>query len=202
MLKKISRRKFLKDHPYFPQANNYHNKFTYPDVYENYILYTEARSIPDLCRKVSKELAKLLSVLKLKNIAFQGDSSIPWLYANHQYKPVQQAYQYLLDNNVSPDFNGALQTDDASLATFSSHLFWLVRCNGVLSIPHFTDDDYNIVGYICQYGNIHWSNLNKETDDLFNDALVKTKLKMTDDSICTGRIYKRTSTYGAILRVE
>ena len=104
MLKKISRRKFLKDYPNFPQANNYHNKYIYPDVYETYILYTGARTIPDLSRKVSRELAKLIVALSLKKIAFQGDSSIPWLYANHQYKPVQQAYQYLLEKQGKPEF--------------------------------------------------------------------------------------------------
>lgn len=192
-LKKISRAKFLKAYPHFPTTNNYHNRYSYPDVYDSCILFVESNSTRGLCNNIARELTALLKSLKYEQIVFMGDINAPWLYRDHPYKPVKEALEYLSANNISKTFSGAIKLDvnSSNFNEFVKHVFWLVRCNGVVFIPYFSDPEFNIIGSICQYGNIHLSILNAKTDLLFNDSLKNTSFTITDKSKCTGRIYER-----------
>jgi len=191
MLKKISRKTFLNTYPDFPTANYRKNAFTYPNSYGHYILYVEAKSTKGLCNIVAGEFAKLMKLSNYTEISFLGDTTTPWLYRSHDYKPVACALNYLVENNISKTFNGAIITDSLNRVEFFKHLFWLVRCNGVVFYPHFSDANFNIVGSICQYGNIHLSTLSKEADRVFHEKLQQTKFTITDESKCTGRIFGR-----------
>jgi hypothetical protein len=177
------------------QDSPYRNKYVSPETFDDYILFVEARSTVGLCNNVSKELTKLLKILKYENVAFLGDTTIPWLARDHDYKPVKRGLDYLKDNKISKSFNGAIQVDLKDLPEFMKHLFWLVRCNGIIIYTHLSDSGFNIMASICQYGNIHFSTLNEETDIVFNKALGKTGLHILSDNKCGGeRIYKRYAT--------
>ena len=196
MLKKINRKAFLEKHPKFIQASAYRNKYIFPETFDSYILYVEANSTVGLCNNLSKELTGLLKIMQYEHISFLGDSTIPWLYRDHDYRPVKRGLDYLVDNKISKSFNGAIQVSTTDLPEFLKHLFWLVRCNGIVMYVHFSDPGFNIMASICKYGNIHFSTLNEETDRAFNKALEKTNLHISSDNNCGGgRIYKRYATF-------
>lgn len=196
MLKKINRKTFLEQYPEFIQHNSYRDTYIAPETFNSYILYVESGNTTGLCNQLSKELTKLLKLLKYESISFLGDTKIPWLYQEHDYKPVKQALDYLKENKISQSFNGAIQVDIGEVPQFIKHLFWLVRCNGIIIYAHFSDPDFNIMVSICQYGNIHFSSLNEETDSAFNEALEQTDFHILDGNSCySGTIYKRYATF-------
>jgi hypothetical protein len=195
MLKKINRKTFLEKYPGFIQDNPYRNKHISPETFDNYILYVEAQSTIGLCNSLSKELTKLLKALNYESVAFLGDTTVPWLFREHDYKPVKRGLDYLVANKISKSFNGAIQVDIEDMPEFIKHLFWLVRCNGIVFYAHFSDPEFNIMVSICQYGNIHFSILNKKTDILFNEALEKTGLHCLEGNRCgVTAIFKRRAT--------
>ncbi|TWR30609.1 hypothetical protein FPZ43_06635 [Mucilaginibacter pallidiroseus] len=185
MLIKIPRYKFFKHYPDFPKSNDYHNKYSFPETYDYYIFSTPpAKSTVGLSNNISLGLTKLVKVLGYHGLYFMGDTTIPWLYKKHHYKPVQKALDYIADSNIKSTFNGALYADVSELPIFVRHLFWLERCNGVVSNPYFTDSGFNIIGNICKYGNIHLSTINELTDDLLNDVLAETPLSIFEGESC------------------
>jgi hypothetical protein len=132
----------------------------------------------------------------MKNFSFWAIQQSRGLFRDHDYAPVKRGLEYLKENNISRSFNGAIQVNMPDFPEFMRHLFWLVRCNGIVIYAHFSDPGFNIIASICQYGNIHLSTLNEETDVLFNSAIGKTNLFFVPDGDCGGgRIYKRYSTF-------
>lgn len=195
MIKKINRKAFLQKYPNFIQSNDYRNKYVFPETFDSYILFVEARSTVGLCNTLSKELTKLIKLLQFENVTFLGDTTIPWLFSDHDYKPVKKGLEYLVNNKISKSFNGAIQVNTNDLPEFMKHLFWLVRCNGIVIYAHFSDPEFNIMGGICQYGNIHLSTLNEETDLHFNKILINTELDILTEGHCGGeKIFKRKAT--------
>ncbi|CAN5365379.1 hypothetical protein BH09BAC6_BH09BAC6_27110 [soil metagenome] len=193
MLKTVNRKSFLKAYPDFPQSNNYRNTYTYPGIYNSYILYTDAVSTRGLCNNVATALTKLMKLLNYRQLSFLGDSTIPWLYRDHDYKPVKRGLDFLVQNKVSKTFAGALTVDVENLPGFAKHLFWLVRCNGVVFTPYFCDEGFNIIANVCKYGNIHFDTLNEQADLAFNKAIGQTGLVISTDNNCyTGKIPGRT----------
>lgn len=196
MLTKIGRKRFLGRYPQFVTANYRTDKNNYPETFDNYILTVDYKSTKGLCKNLSTGLGKLIELLGYNELNFLGDTNIEWLYrTNHEYPPVKLALAYLVDNNISKSFNGAIEVNIKNLIEFTKHFFWLVRCNGVVNIPHFSDAGFNIMGSICQYGNIHLSTLNEEIDIILNEILPKTGLYIYEEKSCGGkRIIGRTIT--------
>ena len=60
----------------------------------------------------------------------------------------------------------------------------MIRCNASLPYFYFTDSSQNILGSICKYGNLHFYTLNKQTDNLFKDAVSKTHLRYFTNANC------------------
>ncbi len=192
MIKKIARKPFLEKYPEFIQDIYYRNKYISPETFSSYILFVEAGSTVGLCNNLSKGLTKLIKKLKYENVSFLGDTTLPWLSRDHDYKPVKRGLDYLVEKKISKSFNGAIQVDTNELPEFLKHLFWLVRCNGIVIYAHFSDPGFNIMGSICQYGNIHISTLNEETNIAFNQVLPETGLNISTTNECGGgRIFKR-----------
>jgi hypothetical protein len=164
MLLKIKREQSLDKYPKFPQSGYKNEVYSFPKAINNYILSFESKSTRGHIKLLSQLLCEIASRLNYKHLVFLGDYKRPWLYQNNSYKPVKRAMQYLIANKVGKNFDGALFVDTADLSEFSKHLYWLVRCNAALPIFNFLDEEQNIVGSICHYGNIHLSTLNKRAD--------------------------------------
>jgi hypothetical protein len=194
MLKKINRKDFLGKYPNFIQANHYRNTYIIPETYDSYYLCVESKSTIGLCKNLSKEITELLKLLKYETVAFLGDTTTPWLFRDHDYKPVKRGLDYLIENKISKSFNGAIEVSLIELPEFLKHLFWLVRCNGIVIYAHFSDPGFNITASIDQYGIVHFSTINEETDIAFNKVIDETGLYISDGNCRGDRIYKRYAT--------
>lgn len=158
MLTKIDRQKAIDEFPNLP--SRYYNQeddeevYGYPEVFAKYVLTLTSKSYKGHIKLLGTEITSLITSLGFDKLTFLGDDKTPWLYKDHDYKPAKEGLQYLADNKIGKRFNGGLQVDTVQLPIFTKHLCWLVRTNAVLAYIHFTDSGQNIIGSICQYGNL------------------------------------------------
>ena len=188
MLTKIKRQDCLDNYQTFPlRSYDYKNEeeeFFYPEVFKSYILTLPSKSFKGHVKTLGIELAKLIKALHADTLVFLGDIETPWLHQSNEYKPVNEAQLYLAANKIGKRFNGALQVDTLELPVFIKHLSWLVRCNATLPYFHFIDEQQNIVGSICQYGNLHLETLNKQADKSLKTFLNYSKFEYGNKNSC------------------
>lgn len=189
MLTKIRRQDCLDQYQTFP-LRSYNNldkddeEFYYPDVFRSYILTLASKSFKGHVKTLGKELAKLTKAFQSDTLIFLGDTETPWLYQTNDYKPVKEAQDFLVNNKIGKRFNGALQVDTAELPIFIKHLAWLTRCNAALPYFHFTDQERNIIGSICKYGNLHLDTLNEQADKTLKLFVDTSGFEYGDQNSC------------------
>ena len=189
MLIQIKRQECLKQYHHFPTRvlDKFLDDFIefYPESYSYYILTTGQKTFRGRINALGVEMAKFIKKVGYQNLLFLGNEDISWLYSDSDFKPAKAALEYLKQNKVGKRFNGALQVDALDLAVYVKHLAWLTRCNTVLPYVYFTDPDHNIIGHVCQYGNLHMSILNAKTEELLLPYFKKSKLGLLADKYCT-----------------
>jgi hypothetical protein len=159
-----------------------------------------SKSAKGHAKLLATQWVSLFKKMGYANLYFIGQTNIPWLYrTDHDYKYVVDALVYLHDNGISKTFNGAIKININELYEFAIHLYWLVRCNGILDYVDFINGDDNLMGNICKYGSLHLSTLNKITDDSLNEVLAFTDFKLLSEQCAdpfsvTSRIPHRIST--------
>jgi hypothetical protein len=200
MLTKIRRHDCLDQYQTFPlrgyDYDNDEETFFYPKVFKSYILALPSKSFRGHVNALGLELTKLATALQFEALLFLGDTEIPWLYQNNDYKPVKEAQEYLTGRKVGKRFNGALQVETSELPTFIKHLAWLTRCNAALPYFHFIDKGQNIVGSICKYGNLHLDTLNEQVDKTFRQLVDSSKFDYGDKNSCYNRFSKTSAISG------
>ena len=199
MLIKIDRQEAIDKFPNLP-LRHYNPKededvFNYPKVFANYVLTLPSKSYKGHIKLLGTQLVSFANNLGFDNFIFLGDEDIAWLRRLNTHEDFQEALQYLVDNKIGKRFNGALQVDTAEIPTFIKHLAWLVRTNGLLPYVHFIDPGQNIIGNICQYGNLHISTRNKTADKKFKNIIPKSPFTYLTDGSC----YNKFSKSGAII---
>ncbi len=205
MLIKINRQDAIKKFPHLP-LRHYNSKddedvFNYPKVFSNHILTLPSKSYGGHIKLLGTQLVSLANNLGFDNFIFLGDENIAWLKRFDTYKVFQQALQYLVDNKIGKRFNGALQVGTAEIPIFIKHLAWLIRTNGILPYVHFVDPGQNIIGNICQYGNLHISTKNKAADKDLKDAVSKSLFIYSTDRNCYNKFSKSNAIKGRNLVV-
>jgi len=198
MLIKISRQDAIDKYPDLP-LRHYNRKedeevFNYPRVFANYVLTLPSKSYKGHIKFLGSQLVLLAKNLGYDNFIFLGDENIPWLKRLNTYEAFQEALQYLVDNKITKRFDGALQVDATEIPIFIKNLAWLVRTNGILPYVHFVNTGQNIIGDICQYGNLHVSTKNQTSDKIFKDAITKSAFTY----LTAGDCYNKFSKSGAI----
>ncbi|WP_153799476.1 hypothetical protein [Foetidibacter luteolus] len=200
MLIKINRQDCLKNYPSFPlRSYNYdkdEEEFYYPEVFKSYILTLTSKSFKGHIKQLATGLLKLTKQLGYDRLIFLGDTELPWLNQDNNYKPAKEAQQYLVDNKIGKRFNGALQIESSGLQVFVKHLSWLTRCNAGLPYFHFTDKEQNIIGNICKYGNLHLDTLNEKTDTLVKAFVDASKFLILEDNNCFNQFGKANAIGG------
>ncbi len=189
MLIKIARQEAIDKFPNLP-LRHYDRKeddyvFNYPEVFTNYIFTLPSKSYKGRIKLLGAELVSLVNELGYDNLIFLGDEDTPWLHRLNTYKSFQKSLQYLIDNEIKKRFNGALQVDTTELANFIKNLAWLVSTNGILPYVHFIDPGQNIIGNICQHGNLHISPKNKRADKKIKEAIKKSNFTYLKNTRCT-----------------
>lgn len=205
MIIKIDRQEAIDKFPNLP-LRHYNPKededvFNYPKVFANFVLTFSSKSYKGHIKLLGTELVSLANNLGYNNLIFLGDEDIAWLRRFNTYESFQGALQYLVDNKISKRFNGALQVDTVEIPTFIKHLAWLVHTNGILPYVHFIDPGQNIIGNICQYGNLHISTKNKTADKKFKDAIAKSSFTYLTDGNCYNRFSKSGGIKGRTITV-
>lgn len=201
-MKKIQRKIFFDEHPDFIRYDARKDTYTFPETVDHYRFSVQSKSAKGHVKKLATEWVRLFKKMGYAKIYFAGQISVPWLYrTDHDYKNVVEALMYLRNKGISKTFNGAIELDISELYEFAIHLYWLVRCNGILAYVDFVDDKNNVTGSICKYGGLHLSTLNDETDERLNEMLPLTNLVwLSKDERCadpfssTSRIPHRRST--------
>ena len=188
MLTKIRRQDCLDQYQTFPlrgyDYNNDEETFFYPKVFKSYILTLPSKSFKGHVKALGIEINKLATAHQFDTLLFLGDTEIPWLYQNNDYKPVKEAQEYLTGKKIGKRFNGALQVETSDLPTFIKHRAWLTRCNASLPYFHFIDKGQNIVGSICKYGNLHLDTMNEQADKAFKLLVDSSKFEYGDKNSC------------------
>jgi hypothetical protein len=200
MVVKIKRQDCLDLYQAFPlRSYNYQKdeeEIYFPEVYKSHILTVPSKSFKGQVKVLATELIKFAKHLHTETFIFLGDTELPWLYQTIDYKPAREAQAYLKYIKVGKRFNGALQVDTSELPTFLRHLAWLTRCSAALPYFHFTDERQNIVGSICQYGNLHLNTLNVESDTLLNSFVKNSNFEFTDRNSCNNSFGKTSAISG------
>ncbi|RCH56567.1 hypothetical protein DJ568_01530 [Mucilaginibacter hurinus] len=196
MIQKISRKQFLLKFTEFPQSNNKTDKFTHPEVYDTYILTLPSLSAKGHAKMLGIQLTKLMLRLDVKELFFLGETRGAWLYQYNDYKPAKKALDYMANNGISERFNGAINVSLSELPEFIKHFFWLIRCNASLPYFYFCNNEFTVIGSICQYGNLHLSALNKKTDMLIKNAIRQTKFELLSGNTCYNSFEKSKAVAG------
>jgi hypothetical protein len=200
MILKISRQDCLAHFPKFPQRiyNGEYNEETYiyPEIVSQYILTLPSISFRGHAKLMGIQLAVLLHQMNIDELIFLGDTTLSWRYQENEFKPVRDALQYLVENKIGKNFNGAIRVDNIDVPLFIKHFAWLVRCNASLPYFSFTDPGQNIMGRFCQFGNLHLDILNQDAVKNFKKALQKTTFEQTSEEFCFNRFGKSSAIHG------
>jgi hypothetical protein len=201
MLVKIKRQDCLDKYPKFPLRQydfvKDEEEYFYPRIFRSYVLTLDSKSLKGHTKLLASELSNLTKNLGLGSLIFLGDNKNYWMtklsLGRNDYRVLEYAKQYFLDNKVDKNFNGALEVDNEELITFVKHFFCLVRCDASLPYFHFMDAGQNFVGSICQYGNLHFDTLNQKIDDQFIKALIESKFVNVEDRKCYSSFSKTSA---------
>jgi hypothetical protein len=172
--------------------------FNYPRVFANYVLTLPSKSYKGHIKLLGTQLVLLANNLGYDNFVFLGDLDIPWLRRLNTYEVFQESLKYLVENKIKKRFNGALQVDLHELPVFIKHLAWLVQTNGILPYVHFIDFGQNLIGNICQYGNLHISTKNEAADRKFKKAVEKSAFIYFTGESCYNKFSKTGATKGRV----
>ncbi len=194
MLIKIDRQEAINKFPILPLRHYDRKKdeeiFKSPKVFANYVLTLPSKSYRGHQKLLGAQIGYLVENLGYNHLVFLGDIDLAWLKRLDTYESFQDALQYLADNKIGKRFNGALQVDIDEIQTFIKNLSWLVHTNGIVQYVHFTDPGQNIVGNICQHGNVHISTKNKIADKKFKEIVSKSQFTYLTDISCTNKFSK------------
>jgi hypothetical protein len=191
MIKTINRDKCLEAYPKFPQADNFKEEFFFPEVYKSYFLTLLPQLKKNYIKDLSAAITNLVRHLNYDSLIFLGDTKTPLLYFHQDQnnkKDAKAAIDYLIQNKIGKKFNGALEVAITELPIFVKHLYFLTSANATLPIVHFMDKGENIVGSICQYGVLHFSTLNKKTDNAFQ-SINKTQIRFQLHDKCISPMF-------------
>ncbi len=200
MLIKIKRQDCLEQYPAFPLRSYDHDKdeelIQYPKTFNSYTLTLASKSFKGHIKALGKALQQLTAHLGYMDLIFLGDTILPWLYQENDYKPVVAAQQYLMENKIGKRFNGAIQVNNQLLVPFIQHLSWLTRCNASLPYFYFTDKGQHFIGHICKHGNLHLDTLHEAVDSLIKAGINKCPFTYLSSSNCSNQFGKTSAIAG------
>ena len=191
MISKIARQECLAMYPKFPWRGydevEDEDLFFHPRVFSHYILTLNSKSFKGNASLMGRQLKALIVNLGFDSLIFLGDVSISWRYQNNTFNPVREALNYLIENKVGKQFDGALEVETNELPIFIKHLSWLVRCNASLPYFYFCDKGQNIMASLCKYGNLHIDSINSCTDNFLLASIRKSDFKILNTKECFNR---------------
>lgn len=200
MLIKINRQACINKYPILPQREydpvKEEDKFVYPTIFSIYCLTLPSKSFRGNASMLGSEITLLAKKMGAAELIFMGDLDIAWRYRTHDYNPAKEGLQYLEENTIGKRFNGGLLVSLTELPLFIKHLAWMVRCNAVLAAIYFTDPGQNIIGDLCQYGNLHLQVKTSVADIKVQSIIATSKFEYLADGKCYNKFSKSNSIKG------
>lgn len=192
MIKQIKRKKCLAKYPIFP-LRTYNEDiedydYFYPDTFSSYILILKSKSYKKLLNNLGKELSDLCTGLKSGCLIFMGDEKLAWRFREGKYKNFKKGMEYFASEGIKKTFSGGVAVGADDMVEFVKYLTDLTAVNGLIQYVHFIDESQNIIGSICNYGDIHITTMNKNGDELFIQAVSNTKLEFVNGK-CYSQFY-------------
>lgn len=177
-MKKRSRNAVYEAFPGFPAYSYDEDSDTdliaYPPVLRTEILEPRGMASREHAfAQMARALTALASLVSTDGFVFMGDSPRAWRYQRNDYPHVKRADEFLAAKRVGRKFTGGLSIGTTELEEWLPHLLWIVTCNAALPTIYFFDAGQQILGYFCQYGNLHL--------DLLNDASAKAFKQFAND---------------------
>ncbi|RBQ03126.1 hypothetical protein [Pedobacter miscanthi] len=184
MIKQIKRKKCLAKYPIFPLRTYSEDiedyDYFYPNTFSNYILTLKSKSYKKHLKNLGEELSNLCACLKSNHFIFLGDEKLAWRFREGKYKNFKKGMDYFASEGIKKKFSGGLLVGENDMLDFTKHLAYLTAVNGLIQYIHFTDESQNIIGSICNYGDIHVSTINEISNELFINAVSDTKFDFLD----------------------
>lgn len=159
-MRKISRAAAYASYPGFPSfrydAATDTDDISFPEYVRSVILSAHKTASGTVqFQAMAGAIAGLMSALHAEDLLFMGGSATPWRYQQNAYEPVADALSYLAAQRIGRAFNGGIMVDAPSLPVFLPHLMWIIAGNAALPEIYFTDRAQQVLGTLCQYGNLH-----------------------------------------------
>jgi hypothetical protein len=192
VIEQIKRKKCLAAYPIFPQRNYNEDiedyDYFYPDSFSTYILILKSKSYKKLLNNLGSELSSFCAGLKSRSFIFLGDEKLAWRFREGKYKNFKKGMEYFAGEGIKKTFSGGLAVGENDMVEFVKHLADLTAVNGLIQYVHFIDESQNIIGSICNYGDIHITTMNKDGNELFMQAVSNTKFEFVNGK-CYSQFY-------------
>ncbi|QNN44229.1 hypothetical protein [Pedobacter roseus] len=192
MIKQIKRKKCLAKYPIFP-LRTYNEDiedydYFYPDTFSSYILILKSKSYKKLLNNLGKQLSDLCAGLKSGSLIFLGDEKLAWRFREGKYKNFKKGMEYFANQGIKKTFSGGLAVGTDDMVEFVKYLTDLTAVNGFIQYVHFINESQNIIGSICNYGDIHITTMNKDGNELLIQAVSNTKFEFVNGK-CYSQFY-------------
>lgn len=125
--------------------------------------------------KFSEQLKSLANKFDAENFIITMDLPCSWIGQKNDFDKIQSAYAFLKSIGVDNEFYGGFIVPKKELSQILPHLFWIVRCTGMMPSVRFVIDNIPIVFMLCKYFNLHaiFYNeklYNEQIDDIMSDT--------------------------------
>lgn len=151
----------------------------FPQYHSYYWVKLDYKSRKGLTNLLSAELTKLYKNLNVENLIFFGDYNRNWISkfteARQDYKSIVESVNYFKKNKVTTRFKGAISVSITELNEFIKHFYILTVCDSGFVHYHFLDENQNLLGFIHYSGEVSFTCLNANTNELFLNEISKTK---------------------------
>jgi hypothetical protein len=194
MIKRISYKNCLQSHGSIPHFEK--EKYIFPKTSAEIILTLDSSALKKHVDLITKQAKLLFARLGIKDLIFLQEVKCPWLFQKNDFYQVKKTEAYFLSLNITPRFDGGLKVPLAELSPFLSHLFWIIRCNADMPSINFVDEQQQLTGWMCKYGNLHLYPFTSGVKDIIYNWIDLSKLYSIQWNECHNKYYKTSAIKG------
>ena len=160
------------------------------------------KNIVEYLYKLTSDIEVITNQLQWDKILFLMDYDTPWLYQENDYPSVKSALNHLKDIGVSPKFNGGFLANGKELVDLFKSIFWIARCNASLPYTYFAGEKSNVIGSICDEGNLHMDFYNQVEMNKFIEVTGKLGWTIVKDGNCNNKFDDYNIFEGQEMRIK
>lgn len=162
----------------------YYDKKTDSDIFFNpkttgfyWIKLPESKK--DNSKELLKELTKLMSNLKIKNLIFLDEVNKPWISKltseRKDFKKLTKALEYFKTKKIWTKFNGGVVVSKDDWKKFLTNFYVVTGCDSSFFFYNFVDEQQQIIFYIHYSGEVSIKTLDHKINLEFLKQVKRTK---------------------------